>query len=341
MSTTATGTAANNLAPGTILSVAKEFESLFDQNPSDNKQAKTNSATPTDQNTDEHDSGAEPTADESVENQEAQSQEDQDGDQATGEGDDSETQDEQQAAESTFTVNVDGKEEQIKQSELIAGYQRQASYTRKSQALAEDKKLVEQVAQQVRAEREHYLSALPKLAELLHADEPNWDSLRDSDPARFQAEWASHQLRKSRLAAVQEEQRRVSQLQEADSQRQQAQVLNEQRIALLNKLPSWRDEKIRIREATEMEAVMKSVGFTDAELSVYDHRALLLIRMASKYAASQAARGDLKKKAAAAPVVKPGSANATGSKKSGRVAEERFHKSGSREDAVELFKHFV
>ena len=62
-----------------------------------------------------------------------------------------------------FVVKVDGKEIEVPKEELIRGYQREADYTRKTQKLAEERKLVESEFQQVRGEREQYAQVLGQL----------------------------------------------------------------------------------------------------------------------------------------------------------------------------------
>ena len=55
----------------------------------------------------------------------------------------------QSEEEPLVTVKVDGQEIRVSQSELVAGYQRQADYTRKSQALAEERRRYDALLQQV------------------------------------------------------------------------------------------------------------------------------------------------------------------------------------------------
>jgi hypothetical protein len=49
-----------------------------------------------------------------------------------------------------FKVKVDGEELEVPLDELLAGYQRQSDYTRKTQALAEERKRIEQAAEMVK-----------------------------------------------------------------------------------------------------------------------------------------------------------------------------------------------
>ena len=345
MSTPATGTVdvapASNFIPGTVRHAAAGFEALFapEGDTSDTQNDDKEASGVTDDQTNEE-LGFEITkSDESGASTDGKDDEVKTDDEVKADGDEDNADGEQKpVADPDFTVMVDGKEAKVKQSELIAGYQRNSSYTRKSQALADDRKALETYARATKAEREHYAASLPKIAELLKADEPNWDELQAKDPAAFQAQWASNQLRKSRLAEVQKEQQRVAELNRVDIERQHASVLTEQRDQLLKKLPSWRDQKVRTAEAAAMESVMRSVGYGEDELSLYDHRAILLIRLAAKYVAGAPARASLRGKIKAAPVLKPGSPGRVGDQSAKSEATKRFHSSGSVRDAAKLFE---
>ena len=67
--------------------------------------------------------------------------------------DDEEADEASDTMDQLVTVKIDGKEEQIPLKEAIAGYQRQADYSRKTAHVAEMRKQIEAEAQQVMAER--------------------------------------------------------------------------------------------------------------------------------------------------------------------------------------------
>jgi hypothetical protein len=76
------------------------------------------------------------------------------------------------------TVKIDGKTQKIKLSEAIAGYQRQADYSRKTEALASERKAIEAEVAAVRQERGQYAYLLENLAKQLDtaaAREPDWE----------------------------------------------------------------------------------------------------------------------------------------------------------------------
>ena len=80
-----------------------------------------------------------------------------------------------------FTVRIDGKDEYVDQSELIAGYSRQSDYTRKTQTLANERKAFEQESATTRQERAEYAQLLPQLRKAVESQmgkEPDWAALR-------------------------------------------------------------------------------------------------------------------------------------------------------------------
>lgn len=64
-----------------------------------------------------------------------------------------ETKPEEQSDDPLVTVKVNGEEIQVKQSELIAGYQRGADYTRKTQELAAERKRYDELLAKVAGAR--------------------------------------------------------------------------------------------------------------------------------------------------------------------------------------------
>jgi len=186
------------------------------------------------------------------------------------------------------TVRVDGEEVQVPYDELLAGYSRQADYTRKTQALAEERRALTTAWQQARQEREQYASVLPQLRQVLEAaslgDEPDWDRAFAEDPvaaARQQYEWRK---RKDQIEAVRAEEARMSQQRAEEAQQHMAQTLAHERQKLLDRVPEWRDPKVQQAEQAQLVEFGRTLGFSDNELAnVTDHRAVLALRMAMQF----------------------------------------------------------
>ena len=86
--------------------------------------------------------------------------------------DEEEETEEQESQPDKFVVKVNGEELEVTKDELLRGYQREADYTRKTQKLAEERRMVESEFQQVRAEREQYATVLVQLQQKLQEMAP-------------------------------------------------------------------------------------------------------------------------------------------------------------------------
>ena len=77
---------------------------------------------------------------------------------------DDDADDGEEATIDYYTVKVDGAEVDVSANELIAGYQRNGDYTRKTQAVAEDRKAVEGERQQFAPAQQELLTMREHLA---------------------------------------------------------------------------------------------------------------------------------------------------------------------------------
>ena len=193
-----------------------------------------------------------------------------------------------------FKVKVDGKELEVTQDELLAGYSRQGDYSKKTAELAQQRQQLEQAAQAVAAERQQYQAHLAQMAQALGAQlqdqsKIDWQHLLNNDPQEYLKQ---RHLFETRQAALQNAQRAQ---QQALSEAQQAQVqqhhqrLQSEQQALLDKLPDWKDADKAKAEQAQISVYLKSSGFNDDEVNgVSDHRAVLMARKAMLYDALQA-----------------------------------------------------
>lgn len=240
--------------------------------------------------------------------------------------------------ESTFTVIVDGKEEKVPASELIAGYQRNKSYTQKSMALAEDRKAFQSKAAKVEADLEEYAALIPRLRAALEVKEPDWAKIKAETPDQFATLHAEWRLQQDRVEQVKAEERRVNAERQAEFDEKREQLITSERNAFLQAEPSWRDPKVAAKDAADVATVLKSVGFSGDDLNIYDHRSLRLALMAARYMRGVKVKGQLvTQRAESAPVVTPGAGPA---KKvvPGRTERAKFLKTGSVKDAAKMFE---
>jgi len=242
------------------------------------------------------------------------------------------------------TVEIDG--EKVTLSELKKDRLRQADYTRKTQALAEQRRAVESENQRIRADREQYKTRLDALEAYLAESlpkEPDWGKLLAENPNQYAVEHAKHSQIKERRQAVYAERMRIAQ-QEADEQaRSQSEYVAREHEALLEAIPEWKDEVKASTGKKELVAYAHDVGFTDEQLAgVTDHRVMLILRKAMQFDRLEKEGTKLRAKAEPAKVLKPGTVTQPGGKKAKtqalKAAKDRLEKTGSVEDAARFFE---
>lgn len=212
------------------------------------------------------------------------------------------------------TVKVDGVEQKVPLAEVVKGYQlSNASYNRMNE-LATAKQQFTNEQQQVRQALGLRIQQAEELFKSAHAEllaEFNavpWQQLRTEDPARYSAAYTDFQARNG---AIQQKLQEIAQAKQAEAQAQHQalmQALPVERERLLAARPEWRDAAKLQESQSAMRALGRKLGFTDAELNrVYDHRQMLILDMAARYAALQASTPATVKRVRAAPqMAKPG-----------------------------------
>lgn len=246
-----------------------------------------------------------------------------------------------------YKAKVDGEEIEVEIDELINGYQRTADYTKKSQALAEQRKAIEAERihlEQVKQERQAYAQKLQALSQFLSQQDQgeNLEALRESDPIGYAVKVAERTERDKQLAVIRAEQQRIAQTQQAEQQQalqkhiaSEAEKLN----AAIPELASPKGDEIR----KQIREYAKSQGWSDRELgSVYDHRAVLTLYKAMKFEQLQKSKPEIQKKVQQAPkMLKSGtSAPPTQSQQDKQLAQ-RLRQSGKVKDAAALLERFL
>jgi hypothetical protein len=328
---------ADNPSQGTGLdAAASAFEAILTGSP-DNQEPK--NADEADVSTDE----VEAQADDEVE-ETAPDEGDETEEEAPTDEEDEDTEDEQQPK--TVTVKLDGKAVEVPFDEVVNGYQRQADYSRKTQALAEERKAFEAERAQVQSERHHYaqvLSALQNdLATQAQSQQPDWDRLYAEDPIEWVRQRELWRDRQERVAASQAELQRVQAQQTVEQQQALAQHIQSERSNLIEKVPTWKDDKVWERDRKALRDYGNRVGFSEEELSqAYDHRAIVALYKAMKYDAlmSQKVKPD-----PAPPTIVPKKASAAVSPRPTTDLtrnKQRLAKTGSVRDAAKVFEGLI
>ena len=248
-----------------------------------------------------------------------------------------ETEEEEKPAE-VYTVKVDGKEIEVTLDELQKGYSRTQDYTRKTQQIAETRKAVEAEAAAIRAEREQYAQLLGALKQQLESAEapPDLDRLYNEDPIEWVRQRELLRDKQEKLAAIQSEEQRLSQLTAQQRAKEMQAHLASQQEALIQAVPEWKDPKKAQAEKALLVEFGKKIGFSDEELkNVYDHRAVIALRKAALYDQMMSKRGQIK------PVInngprpaKPSAAGRVSTTTEATRAKQRLAKTGRVNDAV-------
>lgn len=257
-----------------------------------------------------------------------------------------EDEDQQQEQPQSFTVKVDGKEVNVTLDELRQGYSRTEDYTRKTQALAQERKAAQAEFESVRAERQQYAQLLTALQQQLAQAEPqvNMDELYNNDPIEWMRQKELQRERNEKLFAVQSEQQRLAQIQQAEQQQNMQRYLESQKVALLTAIPQLRDPKVAAMEKSRWVDAGKSIGFSEQELNgITDHRMLIALKTIADFNAVMSKRQQVKpqQKPMARPA-KPGSTNSVTPKSSDvKKSQQRLKQTGNVKDAASLIEKFL
>lgn len=248
------------------------------------------------------------------------------------------------AAPRTFKVKVDGEEVEVTEDDLVNGYSRTADYTRKTQALAEQRKAFEAEQQAVLQERAEYAKVLSQLQAQLSqatAQEPDWDALYDQDPieaSKLERKWKAY---KEQQSAVRAEQDRIAEQERGEQiKRLRTQVMSEQE-KILEAIPEWKDETKAREGKAKLVAYGKSLGFSDDELNaVYDSRMVRILKDAAAYAELKARKTTVQPTKSQVRPMQPNSAVKTPTSAITK-AKQRLAKTGRIEDAAAIFKGLI
>lgn len=187
----------------------------------------------------------------------------------------------------TFTVTVDGQEVEVTQDELLQGYTRTATFTQRMQQVAELRREIESERATIHQQREQYAERIAMFEQAIQSmqQEPDWDRLREEDPAEYAAQMADYQRRERQLALARAERQRMEAETQAEREQQLRTYLAEESQKLAEAIPEFKDPATAAAEKARMVGYAKEkFGFSDADLSqVYDHRVLVLLRKAMQW----------------------------------------------------------
>jgi hypothetical protein len=264
--------------------------------------------------------------------------------------DDSEIEDEEVVEEEqTFTIKAAGEEKEVTLDELKKSYQLGSDYTKKTQEVAEQRKVIEQEAKAIieaRKVRDDYAQRLQAVEEFLVGsnDSPeDLTAMKENDPIGYAVKVAEMTEKKEQLQQVQSERERLAQEQNAVRADEMQKFVAQEAQKLTQSLPEFSDKAKGEQIRNEIRNYGKKVGFTDDELSqVYDSRHVLVLHKAAQWDKLQTSKPDVKKKVAKAPKTLKGGAKVKQTVTDKQKKQmQRLQQTGSARDAAAIFENLM
>jgi hypothetical protein len=275
---------------------------------------------------------------------EAESDESYDESEVEQEDDDGEQEEPQK-----YRVKAAGEDKEVTLDELIKSYQLGTDYTKKSQAVAEERKAVEaerHAVQEAKALRDQYAQQLGIIEQMLNQPQQaeDLDYLKETDPIGYAVKVAELSQKEKQLAQVRAQREMISQQQEYDRQQQMRQMIATESEKLVSVLPEFADPSKGEVIRKDIRTYGKQMGFSDDELAnVFDSRAVLTLYKAMQYDKLQSAKPGITKKVSEAPkAIKPGVSKPRDSNSEEiRKLKSRAKSTGSVKDAANVFERFL
>lgn len=230
----------------------------------------------------------------------------------------------------------------VKLDELKNGYLRQADYTRKTQAHAENVKAFEANVQQVSQVVKSKLDTLQAEIDRLVVSEKSidWATLQANDPAEF-VRWKEYfRDLKDKGNAVAQEQHNLRLEAQQRYERESAETLKRESELLVKALPVFADPKKGDAAKAELRSYLQKSGYTPEQIAgLSDHRSVTIAWKAAQYDKLQASKPQIDKRVVALPRVQRPGAAVDGdqvSRQKQTSLEGKLRKTGRVEDAAAL-----
>lgn len=217
----------------------------------------------------------------------------------TGETNQGDEQKEPAEDDVEIIYDVDGEEVTLKQlKEWKAGQLRLSDYTKKTQAIAEDRKTITKQKQAVDAAMSTLGAVIGDIeSELLgELNKVNWSELLDTDPSEYLRMRETEKAKRGKIAEI------VGKYESLADQKAKAES------AELHKSLGWEDQSKKTADLKRIEEYAKANGMVDDITSINNHKVMIAMLDAAKYRELQTKKAGVIKQVKAAPkvVTKPG-----------------------------------
>ena len=235
--------------------------------------------------------------------------------------------------------------------ELKNGYSRTADYTKKSQALAEERKQFSQDRDAVLLERQQYSQLLGALQQQLTAiDEPapDFDRLYDEDPIEGARQERQYRLRteqrQQKMQAIAIEQQRVNDANAQEQQQQMRGLIQSEAAQLPDLIPEWKDEKVANKQREQLREYLINQGVAEEELgALVRANHIKVLRKAMLYDQGQKRVRKAQKAGQGGKTVRSGSRQqqVKPSQRKTKAAFQRLKQNGSAENEASIIESML
>ena len=250
---------------------------------------------------------------------------------------------------STYTIKVDGKDVEVTLDELQAGYSRQADYTRKSQVLAEQRKKADDELATTQQERQRYISQLEQFnnqskSKLKAFQEVDWEKLKSEDPMEYMSKRDAYRDLQESIRASEEESRKEQVKFQQESLKKFEELKKVNYEDLIVRVPAWSDPEKGAEVKQNVKLYAQEKGFTTQELdTLIDARSIEMLYKAMLYDKLLTSKIQTKKQKVVPKVTKPGTGTSKTEVASEKVKQQRarLKKTGHVNDASKLIESLL
>jgi len=236
--------------------------------------------------------------------------------------------DEAEAEESEAMFEVDG--ESLSAEELKLGYLRQSDYTKKTQAVAEQRKAFEAQTAEAEATMNALMSAAG--ADISRFQNVNWEQAAIDNPDQYRQAKAAYEQAQSTYNLIKAQADQFQTQQQQQTEAAQKEAAKESLTVLKTNIPNWNNDLYY-----QIGEYAQGLGVSGEEFNkVSDHRLITALWKAMQF--DQAKQVTAKKKAKSSPTKTLSGSKADSTKavqsESARKTRERLRKSGTVDDAA-------
>lgn len=268
-----------------------------------------------------------------------------------------ETEPTEEAEENTevddkVTIEIDGKALELTKEQIAEAYKnglRQDDYSRKTMAVAEERKAAEAEKEKARQERTDYADKLTTYAiqlqgALEEAKNIDWDNLLAENPLEYLKQKDLLEKRQAALYQADLEHKQIQELNKVESAEAKESYLKAQQQELIAKLPAWKDETKAKAEKAEIKDYLHGQGYSDQDISlIEDHRSVLIVRNAMLFDKLLKQAPSATKRVASVPakVERPGAGNEATDARTKIMKQVRSSKSLTTDQAAAAFSQLI